>query len=473
MQWNKILILFKYLNGNKNVIMICTINPNISDMFDNKNVLHFASKAQKVKPIKSWIEQVKKVNSKFSKGIISKKVYKMYTTSKEYKNNKFKLKKKNKVGSKKENKDNLNSNGSSLNNSVVDSSSEFSEDESDNEISNTLAFSNENKMNTLKVNDDLFKNNNSKKDISSSNNVNNNEDNISDNEKINLLQKQKIIDYIEYREEYNNEINRYENNYEIYKNICLGFKNYDLGLPYKSKTYVLINPFNKIYKDDKKENYETIKETEFEIKGKEKSKIIFKKIKNYFSIESSKNNSNNNSICSENEFELISKVKKKKKQKNKLIEKSAFTDISDLSNYENNFESIPEKEEENIDETKKKISGIFKKKSFSNEIENEIESEEEYNKKENKKKGKTKKKCKKSKKKIISISDYGTDDENDVFYSDYDTLLNFNVKKKFKSKKSIKRDSNEYSNEKKNSIENEEEKKTKKRKGNKTKKRKN
>ncbi len=122
---------------------------------------------------------------------------------------------------------------------------------------------------------------------------------------------------------------------------------------------------------------------------------------------------------------------------------------------------------------KKKISGIFKKKSFSNEIENEIESEEEYNKKENKKKGKTKKKCKKSKKKIISISDYGTDDENDVFYSDYDTLLNFNVKKKFKSKKSIKRDSNEYSSEKKNSIENEEEKKTKKRKGNKTKKRKN
>jgi hypothetical protein len=197
----------EYLNGNKNVIMICTINPNISDMFDNKNVLHFASKAQKVKPIKSWIEQIKKVNSKLNKGIISKKVYKMYTTSNEHKKNHFNWKKNNKGGNKKENKDNLNSNSSSLNNSVVDSSSEFSEEESDYEISNKLTFSNEtnNKMNILKRN-------NNKNNISSFNNFNqnNNEDKISDNEKNNLLQKQKIIDYIEYREEYNNEINRYE-----------------------------------------------------------------------------------------------------------------------------------------------------------------------------------------------------------------------------------------------------------------------
>ena len=151
---SKLTMLMKeYLNGNKNVIMICTINPNLSDMFDNKNVLHFASKAQKVKPIKSWIEQIKKVNSKFNKGVINKKVYKMYTTSKEHKKNNFNWKKNNKIGGiKKENKDNLNSNGSSLNNSVVDSSSEFSEEESDNEIPNTLSFSNEKNimMNTLK-----------------------------------------------------------------------------------------------------------------------------------------------------------------------------------------------------------------------------------------------------------------------------------------------------------------------------------
>ena len=474
---SKLTMLMKeYLNGNKNVIMICTINPNISDMFDNKNVLHFASKAQKVKPIKSWIEQIKKVNSKLNKGIISKKVYKMYTTSNEHKKNHFNWKKNNKTGNKKENKDNLNSNSSSLNNSVVDSSSEFSEEESDYEISNKLTFSNEtnNKMNILKRN-------NNKNDISSFNNFNqnNNEDKISDNEKNNLLQKQKIIDYIEYREEYNNEINRYETNYEIYKNICLGLKNYDLGLPYKSKTYILINPFNKKYKEEKKINYETTKETEFEIKAKEKPKTIFTKIKNYFTIESSRNNSNNNSICSENEFEVISKIKQKKinessrkaRQKKKLIEKNAFTDISDLSNIENNFESIPEKEEESLDDTKKKISGIFKKKSVLDEIEIENDKIEfEFNKKENKKK--TKKNCKKSKKKI-TISDYGSEDENDASYSDFDYSLELNKKmKKAKSKKTNKKNSIESSSEKKNVDENEDEKKTKKRNKGKSKKRK-
>ena len=468
---SKLTMLMKeYLNGNKNVIMICTINPNISDMFDNKNVLHFASKAQKVKPIKSWIEQIKKVNSKFNKGVINKKVYKMYTTSKEHKKNNFNWKKNNKIGGiKKENKDNLNSNGSSLNNSVVDSSSEFSEEESDNEISNTLSFSNEKNimMNTLKRNDDLFKkNNNNTNNISSINN--NNKD--SDDEKNYLLQKQKIIDYIEYREEYNNEINRYETNYEIYKNICLGLKNYDLGLPFKSKTYVLINPFRKEYKEDKKVNYEKIKETELEIKGKEKAKIIFKKIKNYFTIESSKTNSNNNSICSENDFEVISKIRKRKKNnsskktkiKNKLSEKFPYTDISDLSNNENNFESIPENEDENVDETKKKISGIFKKKSFPEEND---KIEEENNRKENKKK-KTKNN-KKSKKKF-TISDYGSDEEYEVSYSDYDVSLNDNKKNKKTKKKSIKKYFNEISN-----SESEEEKKTKKRNKGKSKKRKN
>ena len=468
---SKLTMLMKeYLNGNKNVIMICTINPNLSDMFDNKNVLHFASKAQKVKPIKSWIEQIKKVNSKFNKGVINKKVYKMYTTSKEHKKNNFNWKKNNKIGGiKKENKDNLNSNGSSLNNSVVDSSSEFSEEESDNEISNTLSFSNEKNimMNTLKRNDDLFKkNNNNTNNISSINN--NNKD--SDDEKNYLLQKQKIIDYIEYREEYNNEINRYETNYEIYKNICLGLKNYDLGLPFKSKTYVLINPFRKEYKEDKKVNYEKIKETELEIKGKEKAKIIFKKIKNYFTIESSKTNSNNNSICSENDFEVISKIRKRKKNnsskktkiKNKLSEKFPYTDISDLSNNENNFESIPENEDENVDETKKKISGIFKKKSFPEEND---KIEEENNRKENKKK-KTKNN-KKSKKKF-TISDYGSDEEYEVSYSDYDVSLNDNKKNKKPKKKSIKKYFNEISN-----SESEEEKKTKKRNKGKSKKRKN
>ena len=468
---SKLTMLMKeYLNGNKNVIMICTINPNLSDMFDNKNVLHFASKAQKVKPIKSWIEQIKKVNSKFNKGVINKKVYKMYTTSKEHKKNNFNWKKNNKIGGiKKENKDNLNSNGSSLNNSVVDSSSEFSEEESDNEISNILSFSNEKNimMNTLKINDDLFKkNNNNTNNISSINN--NNKD--SDDEKNYLLQKQKIIDYIEYREEYNNEINRYETNYEIYKNICLGLKNYDLGLPFKSKTYVLINPFRKEYKEDKKVNYEKIKETELEIKGKEKAKIIFKKIKNYFTIESSKTNSNNNSICSENDFEVISKIRKRKKNnsskktkiKNKLSEKFPYTDISDLSNNENNFESIPENEDENVDEIKKKISGIFKKKSFPDEND---KIEEENNRKENKKK-KTKNN-KKSKKKF-TISDYGSDEEYEVSYSDYDVSLNDNKKNKKTKKKSIKKYFNEISN-----PESEEEKKTKKRNKGKSKKRKN
>ena len=461
---SKLTMLMKeYLNGNKNVIMICTINPNLNDMFDNKNVLHFASKAQKVKPIKSWIEQIKKVNSKVNKGLISKKIYRMYTTSKEHKRKKFNKKNKNnnKIGSKIENKD-FNINGNNLNNSVFDSSSDFSESESDSEI-----FSSE-KNNLVSQN---FKKDNNifKKVVLNDNNNDNNVD--KENEDINLLQKQKIIEYIKNREEYLKFINTYENNYAIYKNICLELKNVDLRLPFKSKPYIVINPFYKDFKEDKQKKYKSIKESELEIKGKEKIKI-FKKIKNYFTIESIKN-TNKNSICSEGEFEVISFIKKSKnnsnrktKKRNKLSEKKAFTDISDFNNSdENYFESIPEKEEEHFEETGKKISNIFKNKIFENEGK-EKEMEKEKEKEENNKK-KTKKRNNKKTKKKYTISDNENEEENENNFSkSEDNNTELRNKKKCKSKKSkYTNDSSEKeesSSDKKDSESEDEEKKDKK-----------
>ena len=460
---SKLTMLMKeYLNGNKNVIMICTINPNLNDMFDNKNVLHFASKAQKVKPIKSWIEQIKKVNSKVNKGLISKKIYRMYTTSKEHKGKKFNKKNKNnKIGSKIENKD-FNINGNNLNNSVFDSSSDFSESESDSEI-----FSSE-KNNLVSQN---FKKDNNifKKVVLNDNNNDNNVD--KENEDINLLQKQKIIEYIKNREEYLKFINTYENNYAIYKNICLELKNVDLRLPFKSKPYIVINPFYKDFKEDKQKKYKSIKESELEIKGKEKIKI-FKKIKNYFTIESIKN-INKNSICSEGEFEVISFIKKSKnnsnrktKKRNKLSEKKAFTDISDFNNSdENYFESIPEKEEEHFEETGKKISNIFKNKIFENEGK-EKEMEKEKEKEENNKK-KTKKRNNKKTKKKYTISDNENEEENENNFSkSEDNNTELRNKKKCKSKKSkYTNDSSEKeesSSDKKDSESEDEEKKDKK-----------
>ena len=461
---SKLTMLMKeYLNGNKNVIMICTINPNLNDMFDNKNVLHFASKAQKVKPIKSWIEQIKKVNSKVNKGLISKKIYRMYTTSKEHKRKKFNKKNKNnnKIGSKIENKD-FNINGNNLNNSVFDSSSDFSESESDSEI-----FSSE--KNNL-VSQNFKKDNNIFKKVVI--NDNNNDNNIDkENEDNNLLQKQKIIEYIKNREEYLKFINTYENNYAIYKNICLELKNVDLRLPFKSKPYIVINPFYKDFKEDKQKKYKSIKESELEIKGKEKIKI-FKKIKNYFTIESIKN-INKNSICSEGEFEVISFIKKSKnnsnrktKKRNKLSEKKAFTDISDFNNSdENYFESIPEKEEEHFEETGKKISNIFKNKIFENEGK-EKEMEKEKEKEENNKK-KTKKRNNKRTKKKYTISDNENEEENENNFSkSEDNNTELRNKKKYKSKKSkYTNDSSEKeesSSDKKESESEDEEKKDKK-----------
>ena len=77
---SKLTMIFKeYFMNDKNIKIIANINPTLDDMFDNKNVLNFITKASKVKPIKSWIEEIKNNNNK--------KVFHMFTTKKNKKNN--------------------------------------------------------------------------------------------------------------------------------------------------------------------------------------------------------------------------------------------------------------------------------------------------------------------------------------------------------------------------------------------------
>ena len=97
---SKLTMIFKeYFMNDKNIKIIANINPALDDMFDNKNVLNFITKASKVKPIKSWIEEIK--NNKNNK-----KVFHMFTT-------------------KKNKKINNNNNECSNESSVIDSSSDF------------------------------------------------------------------------------------------------------------------------------------------------------------------------------------------------------------------------------------------------------------------------------------------------------------------------------------------------------------
>ena len=78
---SKLTMIFKeYFMNDKNIKIIANINPTLDDMFDNKNVLNFITKASKVKPIKSWIEEIKNNNNK--------RVFHMFTTKKNKKINK-------------------------------------------------------------------------------------------------------------------------------------------------------------------------------------------------------------------------------------------------------------------------------------------------------------------------------------------------------------------------------------------------
>ena len=82
---SKLTMLFKeYFGDNQNVSVICTINPDKTELLDVRNVLSFGAKALKVKPMKSWVYQSDCSSREKSPNKIGnkKKEYKLYTSKK-------------------------------------------------------------------------------------------------------------------------------------------------------------------------------------------------------------------------------------------------------------------------------------------------------------------------------------------------------------------------------------------------------